>query len=134
VLKTAAPAGAFGSLGDVSCPAVTRCLAVGTVSAGRGQTGIAEAWDGARWRLLRLRYPARTAASYLTGVSCLRRTCLLVGAYRRRLPGPQLPLAMQLRGGPMRLLRPALPPGRSHAGLDGVSCAVASACMTVGAY
>ncbi len=135
VLNTASlPAGVFGGLGDVSCPAVTRCVAVGGVSAGRGQTGIAEAWNGAGWRLLRLRYPPGTAASYLTGVSCLRRTCLLVGAYQRRLPGQPLPLAMQLRGGRVRLLRPGLPAGRMHAGLDGISCAAASACMAVGAY
>jgi len=135
VLRTAPlPAGVFGGLGDVSCPAVTRCLAVGSVSSGRAQTGIAEAWSGAGWRLLRLRYPPGTAASYLTGVSCLRRTCLLVGAYQRRLPGQPLPLAMQLRGGRVRLLRPAVPAGRTHARLDGISCAAASACMAVGAY
>jgi len=134
VLTTAAlPAGVFGSLGDVSCPAIARCLAVGSTG-GRGDAAIAEAWNGTRWRLLRLRYPRGAVASVLSGVSCVRHSCLLVGSYQRRLPGQPLPLAFQFRGGRVLLLRPGVPAGRKHAELSGVSCAAASACMAVGHY
>jgi len=134
VLTTAAlPAGVFGSLGDVSCPAIARCLAVGSTG-GRGDAAIAEAWNGTRWRLLRLRYPHGAVASVLSGVSCVRHGCLLVGSYQRRLPGQPLPLAFQFRGSRALLLRPGVPAGRKHAELSGVSCAAASACMAVGDY
>lgn len=132
-LKTPAlPRQVFGGLDDVSCSGVSRCLAVGAVSMGRTETGIAEVRNGAGWRLLRIRYPRGTAYSYLTGASCLRR--MLVGLYQRRLPGRPLPLAMQLRGDRLRLLQPRVPRGRKHAELAGVSCASASACMAVGDY
>src|SRR5215471_818551 len=83
VLTTAAlPAGVFGSLGDVSCPAIARCLAVGG-SDDRRSTALAEEWNGTRWRVLRLRYPRGAVASVLSGVSCVRHGCLLVGSYQR---------------------------------------------------
>jgi hypothetical protein len=81
-----------------------------------------------------LGYPRGAVASGLSGVSCVRHGCLLVGAYQRRLPGQPLPLAFQLRGSRVLLLRPGVPAGRKHAELSGVSCAAASACMAVGDY
>ncbi len=124
----------FGELDDVACAAVSRCLAVGTATRGRTPTGLAESWNGATWQRLRIRFVRGTADSGLNGVSCRRRACMIVGAYQRRLRGQALPLAMQLRGTRLRMLRPRLPQGRKSAELAGVSCASASACMAVGSY
>jgi hypothetical protein len=128
------PGNFFGELDDVSCASATRCLAVGTATTRRTSTGIAEAWNGGGWQRLRVRFPGRTVSSGLAGVSCRRRSCMIVGSYQRALPGQPLPLAMQLRGTRLRLLRPRLPRGRRSAELAGVSCASASACMAVGDF
>jgi hypothetical protein len=55
ILSTAGPG---GSLADVSCTSMARCMAVGQAPAGQvGTRAIAEQWNGKSWRLLATRNP-----------------------------------------------------------------------------
>jgi uncharacterized membrane protein len=110
----------------VSCPGVSQCLAVGeAVNPVGSVTGLAARWNGRRWRLLRVHFPAQAA---LFGVSCAGRTCMIVG---QRLEGPPL-LSLQLTGNRVVLRAPRVPRGTDGGMLTAVSCTAAASCMAVG--
>jgi hypothetical protein len=105
-------------LTDISCPAATRCVAVGYKAAiGRADHVVAEEWNGRNWRILATHL---LPAGHLNGVDCIRPSrCMAVGAS----------LAAVWNGRAWRSLR--LPgPG----GLADVSCASVSSCLAVGSY
>jgi hypothetical protein len=110
----------------VSCPSVSECLAVGYTlnAAGNSGAGLAERWNGRRWRLLRVHFP-RQAALY--GVSCAGRTCMIVGQRLARSL-----LALQLTGTRVVLRAPRVPRGTEGGTLTAVSCTAADSCMAVG--
>jgi hypothetical protein len=115
----------------VSCPSPTVCVAVG--SSGNGARTLAERWNGVRWAVQRTPNISHIGYSALTAVSCATpANCMAVGTYNagifgiaehwdgsrwtiRRLPVPPVP------PGEEPLVRPA-----------SVSCASATACVTVG--
>jgi hypothetical protein len=67
------------TLNGVSCPAATRCVAVG--ESGSGPVLLAEAWNGTRWRVLPTPDPAAGTVSFLNQVSCPRvGRCMAVGS------------------------------------------------------
>ncbi len=121
----------YSPLDAVSCTGPSRCVAVGTSrTASTDDVAFADSWNGTRWRLLPLSYPA--GSTLLTGVSCRDSMCLLTGLYFSG--GQELPLAFVLDGTAGRRLTPAIPPGQADAGLYGVWCTTPSACMVVGSY
>jgi hypothetical protein len=121
---------AVSRLDAVSCSGPSRCVAVGGTTTASGDVAFADSWNGTRWQLLPLDYPA--GSTDLTGVSCRVSTCLLTGLYLTG--GQERPLAFELDGAVHRRLAPALPRGQAGASLAGVWCATPSACMTVGSY
>lgn len=123
-------------LDAVSCSGPSRCVAVGSSHTASSDVAFADFWNGTRWRLLPLSYPAGSTSTDLTGVSCRDSMCLLTGLYLSggQELGPELPLAFELDGTAGRRLTPAIPPGQGDAGLAGVWCTTPSACMVVGSY
>lgn len=124
------PGGRSG-LGNVSCVSTSRCVALGlrARTAVGPSTAIAEEWNGARWRLLHVRFPR---GSFPVGISCVRRACMIVG---QRLVGPSgriSALADLLTGTRLRLLKPAVAKGSVGGFLTGVSCTSDVFCAAVG--
>ena len=115
-------------LETLSCAAPTRCLAIG--GADNIHTNVlsafAEQWNGARWRILAVRFPR---GSVLRGVSCVRNTCMIVGD-----SGSGAPIAMQVVSARLLVRRPVLPTGGRRGQLLDVSCTKPSSCMAVGAW
>jgi hypothetical protein len=79
LVTAAARSPAEAMLNGVSCPAATRCVAVG--ESGSGPVLLAEAWNGTRWRVLQTPDPAAGTVSFLNQVSCPRvGRCMAVGS------------------------------------------------------
>lgn len=117
----------------VSCVSTTRCVAIGSKSrtSSSPSSPVVEQWNGTRWRLLDLRFPAQT---FLGRLSCLRRACMIVGSHTVGTLGRYVPLAGQLRGTRLRLVKAVLPRGVFGGFLSGVSCTSVSFCVAVGGY
>ena len=118
-------------LSGVSCPSPTVCVAVGS-SAGGGRT-LAERWNGVRWTVQRTPGIGRTGYSALTAVSCATAAnCMAVGTYNAGISG----IAEHWDGSRWTIRRlpvPPGPPGEEPLVLPAsVSCASATACVTVG--
>ena len=111
VLATPTVTGPHGgsNLFNVSCVSAARCLALGQKNTASSSLSVSfvEVWNGLRWRVMDLRVPRD---AQLAGISCGRRTCMIVGEYLTS--AGSYPLAMQLRGTRLRLLKPRVPRGR----------------------
>ena len=115
----------------VSCPAPAVCVAVGS-SAGGART-LAERWNGARWAVQRTPNIGHIGYSALTAVSCVTAAnCMAVGTYNAGIFG----IAEHWDGSRWTIRRlpvPPVPPGEQPLVLPvSVSCASATACVTVG--
>jgi hypothetical protein len=127
-----APSPAHASLlSGVSCPSPTVCVAVGS-SAGGART-LAERWNGVRWTVQHTPGIGRIGYSALTAVSCATAAnCMAVGTYNAGISG----IAEHWDGSRWTVRRLPVPPGPS--GEEPlvlparVSCASATACVTVG--
>lgn len=123
------------SFDAVSCPAPSRCMAVGVTRSG---TPVAGTWNGSAWRVSPMPDPARRAEPVtLAGISCPASTaCLAVGDYASGAsarPSPRYRdriLAERWDGRAWRLV-PALDVARQDK-LAAVSCTVPRRCMAVG--
>lgn len=119
-----------GDLASVSCTAATSCMSVGTAIDRAGVSGLAETWNGHKWRITRVPHPA-DAASVLYSVSCPTAAfCFAAGAPEAgNSPGVTLTLAW--RRGRWHSLKfsgheiPSFVP-------QAVSCASASRCLAAG--
>jgi hypothetical protein len=116
------------SLNAVSCLSASNCMAVGSglpVEV-KGQTAIAESWNGHAWQLLS---PARKVApATLGGVACLRAGwCMTVGSFTRG--GTLFPQAQTWNGA----IWQAVPPPDAPGTLSGLSCPEQDRCLAVGA-
>jgi hypothetical protein len=119
------PAGARrgGELSAVSCPAATRCFAVGEYFTKSGSVALAETWNGSRWAVQPL--PRAAINTILLGVSCATpRACAAVGNYGTEI----------WNGTTWRFVPMAAPSGAQALTLDGVSCTSGSFCTAVGSY
>ncbi len=114
------------TLAAVSC--VTARFVVGS-SAGGGRT-LAERWNGVRWTVQRTPGIGRTGYSALTAVSCATAAnCMAVGTYDAGISG----IAEHWDGSRWTIRRLPVPPGEEPLVLPAsVSCASATACVTVG--
>src|SRR5262249_10182340 len=81
VLKPLTPTGATAAiLEGVSCVRPSSCVAIGTSIPGpdSGGTGLAETWNGTRWRIARIPHPKALVG--LQSVACpSSTTCMAVG-------------------------------------------------------
>jgi hypothetical protein len=71
------------TFGDVSCPAATACMGVGswTDPTGESSFNLAEAWNGTSWTILKTPSPGSTN-NQLNGVSCTSpSSCMAVGNF-----------------------------------------------------
>lgn len=115
---------ATGSLGGVSCPTATDCVAVGYGSSSL----FAERWNGSRWTFQTVPTPAGTSF-LLNSVSCIRpERCTAVGG---AFNGTQYKASIVARanGSTWVLQKDATPAATM---LFGVSCPTATACTAVG--
>ncbi len=87
-----------------------------------------------RWSLRATPNPAGATASSLNGVSCaLATACLAVGSYQNGA-GTTVTLAERWNGIRWSLRATPNPAGATASSLNGVSCALATACLAVGSY
>jgi hypothetical protein len=81
LVKAAARTPSGAMLNGVSCPATSRCVSVGEALTTAGRKLLAEAWNGAGWRVLRTPRPPAAIPSFLNQVSCAgARRCVAVGS------------------------------------------------------
>jgi hypothetical protein len=127
-----------GLLFGVSCPSLSRCFAVGSVTQRGGVTGpLAERWNGAAWALQRTPQlpPNPGDVTYLGGVSCPSpRYCIAVGYTGNSAGTTGAPLAERWTAGRWLALRARHPAGSSVGFLSGVSCTSSRSCTAVGFY
>jgi hypothetical protein len=127
----------------VSCPSLTRCVAVGNqggdVFSGGGVVDVGPrralvlVWSGNRWSEVPVPAPAGARASAMWSVSCGNEdSCMAVGDYERRTNGAYAALAEDWNGS--RWQREAVPVGATSKSsyLLGVSCPSARDCETIG--
>jgi hypothetical protein len=106
-------------------------MAVGNYGTRPGELlPFAAAWDGAEWRVVRVR---RSGLRILSRVSCVSaRACVAVGAVLRG--GYPSVSAAVWDGRVWRAGAPRRPVGETYSGLDDVSCISARSCVAVGVY
>jgi hypothetical protein len=130
ILRTQNPS-RQSELRSVSCTSSRACTAVGSSAA--GQWTLVERWNGRRWAIQPTPNVSRIGYSALTAVSCASSTaCTAVGTYDLGVLG----IAEQWNGTRWAIQRLPTPPGAPREAPDvvpaSVSCASATACMTVG--
>ena len=125
-----------GILQGVSCSGPASCAAVGNYDTPGGSTlALAEGWTGKAWviRPVPAPAPARTAGTYLNGVSChTAAACIAVGEYLKLFSDTNVALAERWDGRSWRRLVPVTPGYRAI--LDAVVCPRADRCVAVGQY
>jgi hypothetical protein len=125
-----------GILQGVSCSGPAGCAAVGNYDTLGGSTlALAEGWTGKAWliRPVPAPAPARTAGTYLNGVSChATAACVAVGEYLKLFSDTNVALAERWDGRSWRRLTPVTPGYRAI--LEAVVCPRADRCVAVGQY
>ncbi len=125
-----------GSFAAVTCPASSRCIAVGTMI---GSTGaglpLIESGNGTAWSQSSAPHPAGAIHTALDGVSCTTGTaCSAVGESVNG-SGVASPVAARWDGTSWQLQAPATPASAAtQLTLTGVSCPAATECLAVGWY
>jgi hypothetical protein len=122
------------SLTGVSCTSLTDCLAVGSYSAAGVILALVERWNGTSWSIQSVPIPSGAISARLNSVSCTTAAaCTAVGSYSAG--GVYLALVERWDGSSWKLQSTPPPPsGSTFIGLNGVSCASATACTAVGGY
>ncbi len=120
-------AGSF-SLSGVSCASSSACMAVGTYTAGKGDAGLAERWDGARWSA---QASANTGfPEELIGISCpAAEECTAVGNYE---PTGRWVAMVQAWNGVSWSAQASNVDQAQASELHAVSCVASSTCAAVG--
>ncbi len=123
------PGAAETTLGSVSCPSSTLCIAVGSE---RGVATLAESWNGKAWTVQTTPNVAGATTTYLTGVSCASSSeCMAVGySWANKI---HMTLAERWTGTTWTIVPTPNPEGANASYLYGVSCA-SSTCTAVGDY
>lgn len=136
VVATPRPRGGDSGLNKVSCGAVNACVAVGFAIRSSHNNAFAETWNGAKWTLRPIARRVGTTFSALDDVSCgSARACVAVGDSEAHNSSKDRTLAERWDGRRWRINSTPNPrTGINGAGLTGVSCRTARACMAVGSY
>lgn len=114
-----------GALSAISCPAATRCTAVGVGTNGT----LAVSWNGATWTRQAMPHPASLQQSVLNSVSCVSTGCTAVGQFTQGV-NTDVALAEHFGHGTWRVQATASP--ASDKDLSGVSCTAAGGCIAAG--
>jgi hypothetical protein len=121
--------GHFALLNGVSCPAPTKCVAVGSYGTGARARTLVERWNGTKWWIERSPNPRGRHFSELAGVACpVVDSCIAVGDvdFGRTL-------IQRWDGTAWRFARsPTLPGDNYLVGLFSVACPSATDCVAVG--
>lgn len=126
--------GGYSFLYGISCPAVSKCVAVG-ISVGTGENGaLVETLDGTTWSgtLVQLSEPN---PPLLSAVWCVSTdSCVAVGSYQtgNTDDGPTFPLVETLSDGEWVPSEPAIPKGVAGGDLDTISCTSKTQCVAGG--
>ncbi len=133
LLTVPVPTGGTGAaaLTAISCTGPRACTAVGYYyDDSGGQSALAEAWNGIRWRPQALASPDGTT---LNGISCTPGACTAVGTVATATVSSETDAPFAARWNGTRWSRQSVPGPASGGGLSGVSCAGSRACTAVGA-
>ena len=129
ILGVPMPTGAVGELWGVSCPAPTRCVAVGIYvanpAASSSGRALIERWNGFVWTFMPSPTPRGSVPVILNGVSCTATWCSAVGE-----SNAVSSLVEQSSGGGWSIAPSPSPYG--YGNLFGVSCPAATNCTAVG--
>ena len=119
------------ALYSISCSSARACTAVGFYNGSGGRAaGLAERWNGSRWRIQAVLTPAKR--TWLYGVACpSARSCVAVG-YQNNGTGNARPLAESWNGRSWHTQHLPLPHGSPGGALSAVSCTAPGACTAVG--
>ena len=132
ISKTPNAAGSgYTTLTGVSCPAVSKCVAVGGYTTAPAPLAIAETWNGSTWAIKTLPSPAGAAGTFPQAVSCTSATdCTAVGNYFNG--ASNVPLAQTLTGTAWSVKAVPAPAGAFYGSLNAVSCPAAGECVATG--
>ena len=122
------------SLDGVSCTSARACTAVGAYfSQNTGPLNLAEAWNGAAWRVQATPDPIPQGRNQLNSVSCTSpRSCTAVGVDAGGDFAPPGGFAETWDGARWRLQAIPVPPGTVLAELFTASCPVPATCTAAG--
>ena len=136
VAQPPVPSGTLSAaLSGVSCVTSADCVGTGMYTQADGTTvGLAERWNGHAWAQVPVKLPAGSAGGALFGVSCASsKSCVAVGSYGNA-DSEVVALGESWNGETWTPSGPSAPAGATSAGLQGVSCTWAAACVAVGWY
>jgi hypothetical protein len=134
IQPTPSPAGDTASLSGVSCSAPAACTAVGSYRNPAHLTvPLAEARNGATWRIEATPIASRDTPSALSAVSCVAAAACTAVGYRGGTSG-QVPLAEAWNGTAWSIQPTPRPAGSVSSALAGVSCPAALTCTAAGSY
>jgi hypothetical protein len=138
VVPVPGPASSVSILTGVSCAAASDCTADGgyaPLPGGYPESTLTEHWNGTGWRIVPSPDPAHARLSALFAVSCPPGGgCLATGDFFTVSQGNYNShnLAERWNGAQWSLVLAPAPQATSQNQLNGVSCAMAGACMAVG--
>lgn len=135
VSSMVSPSGAKeAGLEGVSCISSAECMAVGLTVSGSGEKQpYAALWSKGRWSIQPLN-PPEAANAILEGISCPSvKSCVAVG-FSENGAGAKTALTETWNGGTWSATSAPAPPEGGNFALSGVSCALPTSCMAVGAY
>jgi hypothetical protein len=123
-----------GELLGVSCPALSRCTAVGDRPGSRhGQSAtLALGWDGRRWTTQDAPRPRGATQAILQGVSCLAVTSCTAAGWAAQ--STDVTLAEHWNGTSWTVQATPDPSGSQASFLTGISCGSRATCRASGSY
>jgi hypothetical protein len=129
----------FAGLQDVSCPATTACVALGSyLDSSFNQDGLLETLSGGVWTAIAAPLPTGAEGfTYLDALSCAGEgACVASGSYEASNGDVAGLLETLSTGGwtPAEAPLPGNAPTTASVYLDAVSCAAANTCVAVGEY
>src|SRR5215469_3562962 len=126
--------GTFDTLHDVSCTSESNCMAVGYSGTSLADQTLVERWDGTSWTIVLSADTNPAQQNILYGVTCLSPSkCWAVGYYVNRRNVYQT-LIERWNGTSWKIAAsPNSSPSEENL-LNGIACALASECWSVGYY
>ena len=104
-------------------------------ASGRGETTLADEYDGASWAPEKTPHPPNMSSPALQAVSCVNaQWCVAVGGYVNTTVDKPVTLADVFDGAAWRIQRTPNPKASTSAALWGVSCVRSNFCAAVGSF
>jgi len=128
----AVPAYGFAQLRGISCPTTASCFAVGVIGSTNGNYNmLIKRWDGTRWTRVPVPDPPGVSSTVLRAVSCpSASSCFAIGDGESSNSRPSFVERWDGTAWSAQIL--AAQADGYMAGLAGISCESASACVAVG--